>query len=98
MMMNWLLFLIPVTIGLEFLTPDRHLLIFSCPAQHLYEDVCCQRGQMRKNEVHLASDRMSCHGATANQVRLALDAAAFWRDRGDLSDSQLKLVQSCQHW
>ena len=28
MTMNWLLFFIPVTIGLEFLAPDRHLLIF----------------------------------------------------------------------
>src|SRR6266446_9266432 len=26
----------------------------------------------------LASDRMSCHNATANQVRLALHTAAFW--------------------
>src|SRR6516225_1516753 len=26
--MNWLLLFVPVAIGLEFLTPDRHLLIF----------------------------------------------------------------------
>ena len=26
----------------------------------------------------LASDRMSCHSATANQVRLVLHTAAFW--------------------
>jgi len=26
----------------------------------------------------LASDRTSCHSATANQVRLALHTAAFW--------------------
>jgi Transposase DDE domain group 1 len=51
-------------------------------AQHLYEDVYCQRGQMENliklHKPQLASDRMSCHGATANQVRLALHTAAFW--------------------
>ena len=26
--MNWLLLFVPVAIGLEFLAPDRHLLIF----------------------------------------------------------------------
>jgi Transposase DDE domain group 1 len=30
----------------------------------------------------LASDRMSCHSATANQVRLALHTAAFWLMHG----------------
>ena len=29
MMMNWLLLFIPVTIGLEFVAPDRHLLVFA---------------------------------------------------------------------
>jgi hypothetical protein len=51
-------------------------------AQHLYEDVYCQRGQMENliklHKAQLASDRMSCHSATANQVRLALHTAAFW--------------------
>ena len=51
-------------------------------AQHLYEDVYCQRGQMENliklHKAQLASDRMSCHRATANQVRLALHTAAFW--------------------
>ena len=51
-------------------------------AQHLYEDVYCQRGQMENliklHKAQLASDRMSCHNATANQVRLALHTAAFW--------------------
>jgi hypothetical protein len=51
-------------------------------AQHLYEDVYCQRGQMENliklHKTQLASDRMSCHRATANQVRLALHTAAFW--------------------
>jgi Transposase DDE domain group 1 len=51
-------------------------------AQHLYEDVYCQRGQMenpiKPHKAQLASDRMSCHNATANQVRLALHTAEFW--------------------
>jgi hypothetical protein len=51
-------------------------------AQHLYEDVYCRRGQMENliklHKAQLASDRMSCHRATANQVRLALHTAAFW--------------------
>ena len=52
------------------------------PAQYLYEDVYCQRGQMENliklHKAQLASDRMSCHCATANQVRLALHTAAYW--------------------
>jgi hypothetical protein len=51
-------------------------------AQHLYEDVYCQRGQMENviklHKAQLASDRMSCHSATANQVHLVLYTAAFW--------------------
>jgi hypothetical protein len=51
-------------------------------AQYLYEDVYCQRGQMENliklHKAQLASDRMSCHSATANQVRLALHTAAYW--------------------
>jgi Transposase DDE domain group 1 len=51
-------------------------------AEHLYEDVYCQRGQMENliklHKAQMASDRMSCHSATANQVRLILHAAAFW--------------------
>jgi hypothetical protein len=50
--------------------------------QHLYEDVYCQRGQMENliklHKAQLASDRTSCHSATANQVRLVLHTAAFW--------------------
>ena len=30
----------------------------------------------------MASDRMSCHSATANQVRLVLHTAAFWLMHG----------------
>jgi Transposase DDE domain group 1 len=55
-------------------------------AQHLYDDVYCQRGQMENliklHKAQLASDRMSCHSATANQVRLVLHTAAFWLMHG----------------
>jgi hypothetical protein len=55
-------------------------------ARHLYENVYCQRGQMENliklHKTQLASDRMSCHSATANQVRLALHTAAFWLMHG----------------
>jgi Transposase DDE domain group 1 len=51
-------------------------------ARHLYDKVYCQRGQMENliklHKVQLASDRTSCHSATANQVRLVLHTAAFW--------------------
>src|SRR5262249_15349239 len=49
---------------------------------NLYENVYCQRGQMENliklHKAQLASDRMSCHSATANQVRLAFHTAAYW--------------------
>lgn len=55
-------------------------------AQHLYENVYCQRGQtenlIKLHKAQLASDRMSCHRATANQVRLVLHTAAFWLMHG----------------
>src|SRR5262249_43318254 len=51
-------------------------------AQHLYENVYCPRGQMENliklNKAQLASDRMSCHSAIANQVRLVFHTAAYW--------------------
>jgi hypothetical protein len=51
-------------------------------ARQLYEEVYCQRGQMENliklHKAQLASDRTSCHSATANQVRLVLHTAAFW--------------------
>src|SRR5258705_114631 len=51
-------------------------------AEYLYEDVYCGRGQMENliklHKAQLASDRMSCHSATANQLRLALHTAAYW--------------------
>jgi hypothetical protein len=51
-------------------------------AERLYEGVYCRRGQaenlIKLHKAQLASDRTSCHSATANQVRLALHTAAFW--------------------
>ncbi len=51
-------------------------------AERLYEGVYCQRGQaenlIKMHKAQLASDRTSCHAATANQVRLTLHTAAFW--------------------
>lgn len=50
--------------------------------ERLYEGVYCQRGQaenlIKLHKAQLASDRTSCHSATANQVRLTLATAAFW--------------------
>ncbi len=52
------------------------------PAEYLYEEVYCERGQMENliklHKAQLSSDRMSCHSATANQVRLTLHTAAYW--------------------
>ncbi|HET9414353.1 MAG TPA: IS1380 family transposase [Pseudolabrys sp.] len=55
-------------------------------ARHLYENIYCPRGQMENliklHKAQLASDRMSCHSATANQVRVVLHTAAFWLMHG----------------
>jgi hypothetical protein len=68
--------------GIDALAVAHRLWQHKGAAQHLYEDGYCQRGQMENliklHKAQLASDRMSCHIATANQVRLVLDAAAFW--------------------
>jgi len=49
---------------------------------YLYETVYCARGQaenlIKLHKAQLASDRTSCHSATANQVRLVLHTAAYW--------------------
>jgi hypothetical protein len=37
---------------------------------------------IKLHRAQLASDRMSCHSATANQVRLVLHTAAFWLMHG----------------
>ena len=47
-------------------------------AQHLYENVYCQRGQME----NLIKLHKACHSATANQMRLVLHTAAFWLMHG----------------
>lgn len=48
----------------------------------LYETVYCARGQaenlIKAHKLHLASDRTSCHKATANQFRLLIHTAAYW--------------------
>jgi hypothetical protein len=57
-------------------------------ARYHYEDVYCRRGRM-ENLINWQSDPMSCHSATANQVRLVLHTAAFWlmwRTRRDPAD------------
>ncbi len=50
--------------------------------KRLYERVYCRRGQMenliKAHKTHLASDRTSCHSATANQFRLILHSGAYW--------------------
>jgi hypothetical protein len=50
--------------------------------EHLYETVYCARGRaenlIKLHKAQLASDRTSCHSATANQVRLVLHTAAYW--------------------
>jgi len=49
---------------------------------HLFETIYCARGQaenlIKLHKAQLASDRTSCHSATANQVRLVLHTAAYW--------------------
>jgi hypothetical protein len=49
---------------------------------HLFDKVYCARGQaenlIKLHRAQLASDRTSCHSATANQVRLVLHTAAYW--------------------
>jgi hypothetical protein len=51
-------------------------------ARYLYEKVYCARGQMENliklHKSQLASDRTSCHSATANQFRLILHSCAYW--------------------
>lgn len=51
-------------------------------ARWLYETLYCARGQaenlIKAHKLHLASDRTSCHDATANQFRLLVHTAAYW--------------------
>src|SRR5260370_41906183 len=50
-------------------------------AEYLYDDVYCGRVQMeiliKRHKAHLATDRMSCHSATADQEQLALQSAPY---------------------
>ena len=63
---------------------DRRFVVtnLSGRAKTLYERVYCARGQaenlIKAHKLHLASDRTSCHSATANQFRLILHSAAYW--------------------
>ena len=63
---------------------DVRYVVTSCDGnpELVYEGVYCQRGQaenlIKLHKSQLASDRTSCHSATANQVRLILHSAAFW--------------------
>jgi hypothetical protein len=51
-------------------------------AQHVYETLCCARGQaenlIKLHKTQLASDRTSCRSPRANQMRLILHTAAYW--------------------
>lgn len=56
------------------LTPDEW------PAQRLYEDLYCARGEMEnriKEQLELFADRMSTHELRANQLRLYLASFAY---------------------
>src|ERR1700720_2526823 len=52
-------------------------------AEHVYETLYCARGQaenlIKLHKAQLASDRTSCRSPLANQMRLILHTAAFWR-------------------
>jgi hypothetical protein len=51
------------------------------PAQALYEDRYCARGEMenriKEQQLYLFADRTSCHTMRANQLRLWLSSAAY---------------------
>src|SRR3954465_10145236 len=76
-----------ITASNETRTPSETLRIVG-----LIENVYCQRGQMENliklHKAQLASDRMSRHSATANQVRFVLHTAAFWLMWRACSDSE----------
>jgi len=63
---------------------DSRFIVTNLPGlpQMLYEKVYCARGQaenlIKAHKLHLASDRTSCHRATANQFRLLIHTAAYW--------------------
>jgi len=51
--------------------------------EHIYDTLYCARGQaenlIKLHKSQLSSDRTSCRSANANQMRLILHTAAFWR-------------------
>lgn len=51
------------------------------PAQTLYEDRYCARGEMenriKEQQLYLFADRTSCHSMRANQLRLAFSTVAY---------------------
>jgi Transposase DDE domain group 1 len=63
---------------------DSRVIVTNLPGlpKSLYEKVYCARGQaenlIKAHKLHLASDRTSCHTATANQFRLLIHTAAYW--------------------
>ena len=63
---------------------DSRFIVTNLPGlpKTLYEKVYCARGQaenlIKAHKLHLASDRTSCHKATANQFRLLIHTAAYW--------------------
>ncbi len=63
---------------------DSRFIVTKLPGlpKSLYEKVYCARGQaenlIKAHKLYLASDRTSCHKATANQFRLLIHTAAYW--------------------
>ncbi len=63
---------------------DSRFIVTNLPGlpKALHEKVYCARGQaenlIKAHKLHLASDRTSCHRATANQFRLLIHTAAYW--------------------
>jgi len=63
---------------------DSRFIVTNLPGlpKMLHEKVYCARGQaenlIKAHKLHLASDRTSCHKATANQFRLLIHTAAYW--------------------
>jgi hypothetical protein len=52
------------------------------PAACEHHDGSARSNLIKLHKAQLSSDRMSCHSATANQVRLVLHTAAFWLMHG----------------
>src|SRR2546429_5902721 len=62
----------------------RHLAqgLGTAPLRELLLPARADGNLIKLHKAQLASDRMSCHSATANQVRLVLHTAAFWLMHG----------------